>query len=234
MTRLKLVIPSAKTKILIWSNYPEKLQPELGDYGYQWRRFHPPDGAKMILTDREIQIALQHQSIVIDPEPEEKAYSSTSVDLTLDPTLTEFRDRRKGIDVCIDPSSEGYRHDEVLAEVTEQITIDPQNGYEFRPGKLILAWSTEYVKLYSHARLAARVEGKSSLARLGVGVHITAPTIHAGFDGQIRLEMINHGVIPIRLKAGMRICQLIFEQTVGTPVSGYKGRFSGQTSDRTE
>ncbi|MEZ5888805.1 MAG: hypothetical protein R3D52_00230 [Xanthobacteraceae bacterium] len=59
-------------------------------------------------------------------------------------------------------------------------------------------------------------------------VHITAPTIHAGFDGRIRLEMVNHGKIPIRLRPGMRICPLIFEQTLGTPEKGYQGQFSGQ------
>ncbi|WP_244486857.1 hypothetical protein [Aurantimonas sp. Leaf443] len=62
----------------------------------------------MILTDREIQIALEFDSIVIDPLPEEKAYSSTSVDLTLDETLSEFRDAQVGINVMIDPSREGY------------------------------------------------------------------------------------------------------------------------------
>jgi len=70
----------------------------------------------------------------------------------------------------------------------------------------------------------------SSLARLGLGVHVTAPTIHAGFDGHIRLEMVNHGKLPIRLRTGMRICQLIFEQTLGTPDKGYRGHFSGQSS----
>jgi dCTP deaminase len=86
------------------------------------------------------------------------------------------------------------------------------------------------VNLPYDSRLAARVEGKSSLARLGLGVHITAPTIHAGFEGQIRLELINHGRLPITVKPGMRICQLIFEQTLGTPQRGYHGQFSGQTS----
>jgi dCTP deaminase len=89
---------------------------------------------------------------------------------------------------------------------------------------------TEYVNLPMDSRLAARVEGKSSLARIGVGVHITAPTIHAGFEGQIRLEIMNHGHLPVTIKPGMRICQLIFEQTLGTPERGYKGKFSGQKS----
>ena len=77
-------------------------------------------------------------------------------------------------------------------------------------------------------RLAARVEGKSSLARLGLGVHVTAPTIHAGFVGTIQLEIINHGPMHIKLRAGMPICQLIFETTKGMPETAYKGQFSGQ------
>src|SRR5258705_7222569 len=69
-------------------------------------------------------------------------------------------------------------------------------GYSNR---LVLAWTKEYVNLVSHNRLAARVEGKSSLARLGLGVHVTAPTIHAGFgeaspDGiPLQLEIWNMG-----------------------------------------
>jgi dCTP deaminase len=100
----------------------------------------------------------------------------------------------------------------------------------FPPKKFILAWTQEYVDINVRARVAARVEGKSSLARLGVGIHITAPVIHAGFDGHTRLEMVNHGDLPVLLTPGMRICQLVFEQTLGTPVKGYRGRFAGQTT----
>lgn len=143
----------------------------------------------MILTDREIQIALEQGSITIDPEPADKAYSSTSVDLTLDPTLTVFRDGPSGIEQIVDPTHENFDHDLVLEQLTQQTPIGDE-GYVFRPNKLILAWTKEYIKLDAKSKFAARVEGKSSLARLGIAVHITAPTIHAGFDGQIRLEMI--------------------------------------------
>ena len=57
---------------------------------------------------------------------------------------------------------------------------------------------------------------------------MTAPTIHAGFDGQLRLEMYNLGSLRVKLHAGMRVCQLIFEQTLGTPEKGYAGQFAGQ------
>lgn len=185
----------------------------------------------MILTDREIQISLEKRSIVIDPLPVEKAFSSTSVDLTLDPILSIFRAGRAGLDRVVDPSHQDFDHDATLAELTDQVTI-PAEGYVFDPNHLILAWTKEYVNLKNDIRIAARVEGKSSLARLGIGVHVTAPIIHAGFDGKIRLEMINHGKVPVRLREGMRICQLVFETTQGTPDRGYNGRFSGQSSNR--
>lgn len=184
----------------------------------------------MILTDREIQIALTHGSIQIEPAPNEQAYSSTSVDLTLDTRLSEFKDDPSGIERVVDPGAENFNHEQALSSLLAPVDIE-EGGYVFKPGKLILAWTQEYIKLEPHARLAARVEGKSSLARLGIAVHITAPTIHAGFAGQIRLEMYNHGRVPIRLRKGMRICQLIVEQTLGVPVKSYTGRFSEQKSE---
>jgi dCTP deaminase len=184
----------------------------------------------VILTDREIQIALTRGQIIIDPSPQTEAYSSTSVDLTLDPILSFFDTGADSIKKIIDPTHPKFDVDEVLDELTNQVTINPSNGYDLPVHHLVLGWTAEYVNLPIDSRLAARIEGKSSLARIGVGVHITAPTIHAGFDGQIRLEIVNHGHLPVTLKPGMRICQLIFEQTLGTPERGYKGKFSGQKS----
>jgi len=68
------------------------------------------------------------------------------------------------------------------------------------------------------------------LARLGISVHVTAPTIHSGFDGQIQLEMCNQDPRRVKLQAGMRICQLIFEMSLGTPEMGYAGLFAGQSA----
>jgi dCTP deaminase len=185
----------------------------------------------VILTDREIKMALERGSLIIDPRPDERAFASTSVDLTLDPAFSDFRQSSTGIEITIDPALDAFDHDAAMEQVTERHVI-PADGYALVPRKLILGWSAEYIDLRNDARLAARVEGKSSLGRLGLGVHVTAPTIHAGFDGRVRLEIINHGLIPIRLRAGMRICQLIFEQTLGTPDKGYSGRFSGQNVAR--
>lgn len=187
----------------------------------------------MILTDREIQIAIRRQAIIINPEPADDLYSSTSVDLTLDPILTIFNEQTEGVELIIDPTKKKTDTEKLIKGLTTRIPI-PEDGYVMKPGKLILGYSREYIDLRNDTKYAARVEGKSSLARLGLSVHNTAPTIHAGFDGCIRLEMVNHGAVPIRLRTGMPICQLIFEQTLGTPVKGYGehgGQFSGQVPD---
>lgn len=186
----------------------------------------------VILTDREIEIAIQRGLLKIQPQPNfEDVLSSTSIDLTLDANLRIFRSDPARVRKPIDPTRKGYNFDEAVRAITDARTI-PSAGYLLEPKILVLAWTAEYIELATETRIAARVEGKSSLARLGLGVHVTAPTIHAGFKGQIQLEMINHGALPIRLKPRMRICQLIFETTLGTPVRGYAGQFVGQTAPK--
>jgi len=163
----------------------------------------------VILTDREIRTAIRKGAIVIEPSPSEKAYSSTSVDLTLDSELTIFNEQKDdfGILTVLDPTNRKVDAEEALKSLTTKITIS-DDGYDLPKNKLILAFTKEYIDLRQDTKYAARVEGKSSLARLGLSVHITAPTIHAGFDGCIRLEIVNHGPLPIKLRHGMPICQL--------------------------
>lgn len=182
----------------------------------------------MILTDREIRISLETGVIGIDPSPSDKAYSSTSLDLALAEVLSVFNPSKEGIEITVDPAGPGYSFRSAMEALSSMVTIPPK-GYVLDPNQLILGWTKERIRLESKARIAARVEGKSSLARLGLAVHITAPTIHAGFTGQIQLEIINHGPVPIRLRSGMRICQVIFETTLGVPEKGYQGQFSGQS-----
>jgi dCTP deaminase len=76
---------------------------------------------------------------------------------------------------------------------------------------------------------SARVEGKSSLARCGIIVHFTAPTIHAGFKGPITLEIINFGPIDFMLYPNMPFCQLIIEEVCGIPTQA-PNQFSGQVT----
>lgn len=184
----------------------------------------------MILTDREIRIAIETRQVIIDPAPADEAYSSTSLDLTLGAGLHVFKTAQPGLDMVIDPSAEGYNFLDAINELANEQDV-PADGFALVPGKLILARTEERVNLPITSRIAARVEGKSSLARLGLGVHITAPTIHGGFTGKIQLEIVNHGSRPIRLRKGMRICQLIFETTLGVADKGYAGQFLNQMID---
>ncbi len=180
----------------------------------------------MILTDREIAIALDCGQLIIDPRPSQVAFSSTSVDLTLadsglvweiqSPLVVELR--------------EGFKISSI-ARFQKQVSVNP---FRLEPKSVLLGWTQERIKLPVTSRLAARVEGKSQLARLGIGVHINAPTIHSGFPGgqlparPIQLEIFNYSDITFNLYPGMRVCQLIIEQTTGTPDKGYEGQFSQQ------
>jgi dCTP deaminase len=134
----------------------------------------------------------------------------------------------KGVDQIVCPATKGYVFSE-FAKAYSDLKEIAGEGYVMEPGHFVLGWTEENIELPTQARLAARVEGKSSLARLGIGIHITAPTIHAGFKGPIQLEICNHGKLRVKLLPGMPVCQLIFEQTLGTPHKGYTGQFLGQS-----
>jgi deoxycytidine triphosphate deaminase len=184
----------------------------------------------MILTDREIQVALATGQIKINPTPTEDAYSSSSLDLSLGSKLRIWKTTPGGVDSVVSPADPNFRVLAAVEEMAEARNIGP-NGYILEPGSFLLAWTAESVELPIRSRLAARVEGKSSLARLGIGVHVTAPTIHAGFRGLIQLEVCNHGPLRVKLAHRMPVCQLIFEQTLGTPEKGYAGQFLGQSGE---
>ena len=184
----------------------------------------------MVLTDREIQAAIQNQQIVVNPAPAETAYSSTSLDMSLSKYLRVWKITTvTGVEqqiVC--PATKGYKFSDFANACSDLREIGPE-GFVVEPGAFILGWTEEEIGLPVPSRIAARVEGKSSLARLGIGIHITAPTIHAGFNGTIQLEICNHGLLRVKLEKGMPVCQIIFEQTLGTPAKGYAGQFLGQS-----
>ena len=181
----------------------------------------------MILTDREIEIGLDNAHIIVEPRPNlTLALSSTTLDLTLSDVFATW-DTIKG--ATLHPGAADYS----FADVSRLQKRVQQTSFTLEPGKFVLAWTAEEVTLPEKSRLAARVEGKSSLARLGVGIHVTAPVIHSGFSGNIQLEMFNLGPHRIVLDAGMRVCQLVFEQTYGTPTKGYDGLFAGQRAAAT-
>jgi dCTP deaminase len=184
----------------------------------------------MILTDREIQIFLSNRQLYIKPKPDAVRYSSTSVDLTLARQIRiwTFDQIQKTRGEIITPGPK-FNYQKFRNKYTKKIDISSDKGYVLEPNAFILAWTHEKIYLPNHSRIAARVEGKSSLARIGLGVHVTAPTIHAGFRGPLQLELCNHGPVSVRLTPYIPICQLIFELTLGTPTKGYSGKFLGQS-----
>ena len=197
----------------------------------------------MILSDREIQAALREKIILIDPEPAETLYSSTALDLTLDGVVLRWKEpgnHPSGQPIKLCPFRPGFNLRTMMADpnYSAKVAIDPKAGFDLAPHTFILGYTQQKIYLPNQSRIAARVEGKSSLARLGVGVHVTAPTIHAGFGYNpedkdhpglpIQLEIFNVGNQIVVLDIGMPICQLILEEVREVPTRGYQGRFSAQ------
>ncbi len=197
----------------------------------------------MILSDREIQAALREGVILIAPAPAETLFSSTALDLTLDGVLLRWREPGSdpsGQPIKLRPSGPGFNLRTMMADpqYSAGIAIDPQHGFDLGPRTVVLGYTQQKNYPPNQSRIAARVEGKSSLARLGVGVHVTAPTIHAGFGYNpedrkhpglpIQLEIFNVGNQIVVLDIGMPICQLILEEVREVPTKGYQGRFSDQ------
>ena len=182
----------------------------------------------MILCDSEIVAALNSKQVIITPRPPAEHITTTAVDLTLGREFKCWRPPGRGVRAMIDPSEPGFYQD--CRSFLGDSKPDDEGAVAINPGDFLLAITEERVHLPITSRLAARVEGRSSLARLGLGVHVTAPTVHAGFHGQITLEMTNQGKLPIRLRPGLRICQLIFEMSFGTPSREMTGIFQDQSS----
>ena len=197
----------------------------------------------MILCERGIQALLDDGLMLIDPRPpaDSSQWSSTSVDLTLHNVLVKWGPQVPqggGPIPPIVPMSDNFNVQGLMenSAYARAIPIDPKHGYLLGPREFILGFTREKVRFPTRCRIAARVEGKSSLARLGLGVHVTAPTIHAGFGAgeqddpgtTIQLEIFNLGPWTIRLDAEMRICQLVLEEVREVPTTGYRGQFSDQ------
>jgi dCTP deaminase len=135
----------------------------------------------MILCDREIKAAIARGALRITPMPHDKAWSSTAVDLTLAPELVVLKTPYvAGVRTPVSPADPNYQFEELIRGYGAATSIG-ESGHIFKAGEFLLGWTCEKIRMPHRSRLAARVEGKSSLARLGIGVHVTAPTIHAGF-----------------------------------------------------
>lgn len=170
-----------------------------------------------MLIDRQIAAAIEAGDLTIDPlEGYLSRIQPASLDVRLGNTFaTLIRRQHAQIDPKVD-QREYWRFDE----------IDDEGHYVVHPGELILAATKEKIGLSDD--LLARVEGKSSLGRLGVLVHATAGFIDPGWaSAAITLEISTVIGIPVKLYPGMPIAQLAF-QRVESVAMGYSGKYVGQ------
>lgn len=188
----------------------------------------------MILSDIDIHKALREKQLIIDPEPEPSAIDATALDLRIGQPFFIWKKElveRAGWDVTVKVDSFLYK--DLQQQFLEEVPKEPNGQYIIKPNQFYVSSTYENVCLPIKSKLAARVEGKSSLARLGLVVHMTAPTIHCGFDGVITLEIFNYGPFPLRVTPGKTfVCQLIIEKVSSIPTKGGGRSFSGQKSAR--
>ena len=180
----------------------------------------------MVLSDRDIRAAIEDRRIVIEPY-DPKCLQPASVDIRLDSRFRVFRSSRHAfIDLA-----------KVVDDITELVTVTDER-FILHPGEFVLGSSVERVRLADD--IVARVEGKSSLGRLGLLIHSTAGFVDPGWDGHLTLELSNVNTIPITLYPRMRIGQLSFfrlssaaERPYGSEALGssYQGQ-SGPTPSR--
>ncbi|MDO5076754.1 dCTP deaminase [Corynebacterium sp.] len=149
----------------------------------------------MLLSDRDIRAAIDAGHLGIDPFDAELIQPS-SIDVRMDRFFRVFNNSRY---THIDPKQ---RQD----DLTSLVEVDEGDPFVLHPGEFVLGATLETFRLPAH--FAGRLEGKSSLGRLGLLTHSTAGFIDPGFEGHITLELSNVANLPITLWPGMKVGQL--------------------------
>ena len=174
----------------------------------------------MLLSDRDIAAEIDAGRVKVEPfEP--KMIQPSSVDVRLDRFFRVFENHKYSV---IDPSIE-------QSELTREVAVTGGEHFILHPGEFVLASTYEVITLPDD--IAGRLEGKSSLGRLGFLTHSTAGFIDPGFSGHITLELSNVANLPVKLFPGMKIGQLCLiklsspaQHPYGSAV--YGSRYQGQ------
>jgi dCTP deaminase len=164
----------------------------------------------VILSDRSIREAIDAKRILVDPL-DVACLQPSSIDVKLSPLFRVFRNHTAGV---IDVKKD-------LSDLTELVEVPDDGVFMLHPGEFVLGSTLERIAIADD--LVARVEGKSSLGRLGLLIHSTAGFIDAGFDGHITLELSNVANLPITLYPKMKIGQVSF-MTMTTPADRPYGK----------
>ena len=174
----------------------------------------------MVLSDVDLKAALDNGEILITPTPDlEAQLGACSLDLRLG---NEFRVFERARTAFIDP-----RNEIDWDSFTRLETVPEGERFIMHPQELVLASTIENITL--PADILGRLEGRSSLGRLGIIVHGTAPLFFPGFTGCAVMELGNIGPMPVALYPGMRICAFTFERISSPSSKPYKGKYSGQS-----
>ena len=174
----------------------------------------------MLMSDRDIRAQIEAGRIGLEPL-EMGLLQPSSMDVRLDRFFRLIDNHKYPV---IDPAVD-------QPELTRLIEVDPDEAFILHPGEFVLGSTYEFVKLPDD--IAARLEGKSSLGRLGLLTHSTAGFIDPGFQGHVTLELSNVATLPIKLWPGMKIGQLCFFQ-LSSPAehpygsANYNSRYQGQ------
>jgi dCTP deaminase len=174
----------------------------------------------VLLSDHDIRVQIESGRVRLDPY-DEVMIQPASVDVRIDRFFRLFDNHKYAM---IDPAVE-------QPQLTREVAMDPEEPYMLHPGEFVLASTYEQVTLPDD--VAARLEGKSSLGRLGLLTHSTAGFIDPGFTGHITLELSNMATLPIALWPGMKIGQLCFFRLSSASTrpygsAGNLNRYSGQ------
>lgn len=174
----------------------------------------------VLLSDRDIRAELEADRVVLDPY-EPSMLQPSSIDVRLDKYFRLFDNHKYPF---IDPAAD-------QPELTRLVEADNDEAFVLHPGEFVLGSTFEAVTLPDD--VAARLEGKSSLGRLGLLTHSTAGFIDPGFSGHVTLELSNVATLPIKLWPGMKIGQMCFfrlssasEHPYGSDL--YGSRYQGQ------
>jgi dCTP deaminase len=174
----------------------------------------------MLMSDRDIRASIEGGQIGLEPL-EMSLLQPSSFDVRLDRFFRLFDNHKYAY---IDPAED-------QSDLTHLVEVDPNEAFILHPGEFVLGSTYEFVTLPDN--IAARLEGKSSLGRLGLLTHSTAGFVDPGFKGHVTLELANVSNLPIKLWPGMKVGQLCFFQLSSpseTPYGSekYNNRYQGQ------
>lgn len=182
----------------------------------------------MRLSDADIEQRIERGSIAIEPAPTPESIAGISVDLRLDHRFRVFSNNSV---THLDLSGDRTQLErDIDRTMSKEIEIAPDDALYIHPGELILGVTLESVTIPDD--LVGWLDGRSSLARLGLMVHVTAGRIDPGWHGQIVLEFYNNGKLPLALRPGMVICAMSFETLSSPAKRPYNKRTNAKYHDQ--